>query len=82
MALYEFLCEKCRHRFEQISNFSEIDQVSCPNCATPKSRKLISSFRVAGRGDLRESTFHGCHDHQVTGPNHDHPDHGSGESES
>ncbi len=61
MPLFEFYCETCKAKFEQITSSSET--VKCPKCKGQKIQKLISLFRVGGRGDLRETTQHGCHDH-------------------
>ena len=78
MALYEYFCESCRTQFEQITSNTDPDAGKCPKCQTKNTRKLISAFRVGGRGDLRESTMHGCHDcHVPLGPQqgahgHDH----------
>jgi putative FmdB family regulatory protein len=66
MPWYEYVCEGCGGKFEEISSAStSADQRGCcPRCGTnEKSRRLISRFAVGGQGDLRESTMHGCHDH-------------------
>ena len=79
MALFEYFCEKCRFQFEQITSSGDPDAGKCPKCQDKKTRKLISAFKVGGRGDLRESTLHGCHDAHVTpGEGHNHGD-GHGE---
>ena len=74
MALYEFYCEACDHRFEQIARSDSPDKGKCPKCQSKdRTRKLISPFAIGGRGDLRESTMHGCHDcHVPAGPGHGH----------
>jgi putative FmdB family regulatory protein len=62
MALYEYFCKECKHQFEQITSSTDPDQGKCPKCGENKNtERLISAFRIAGRGDLRESTMHGCH---------------------
>jgi putative FmdB family regulatory protein len=72
MALYEYYCDSCQLRFEQITSASDPDAGKCPKCHGKDSKKLISPFAVGGRGDLRESTMHGCHDcHVPTGPGHE-----------
>ena len=78
MPWFDFECEKCQARFDLIVSSAETDRVKCPNCADGgKPKKLISGFRVAGRGDLRESSeFHGCH-RPVEGESHGHV-HGPG----
>lgn len=72
MALLEFFCEPCNRRFEQISSSDDPERGRCPSCKGDQTRKLISVFAVGGRGDLRESTLHGCHDHDhLTGDRYD-----------
>jgi len=61
MAIYEYYCETCQIRFEQITSSSDPDMGKCPKCKQKNTKKLISQFAVGGRGDLRESTLHGCH---------------------
>jgi putative FmdB family regulatory protein len=69
MALYEYFCESCSSQFEQITSSTDPEAGKCPRCQTKNTRKLISAFRVGGRGDLRETTLHGCHDcHVPLGP--------------
>lgn len=62
MALFEYYCENCKEKFEQITSKDDPNQGQCPKCQQKKTKKLISVFAVSGRGDLRESTLHGCHD--------------------
>ncbi len=97
MPLFEYFCEPCARKFETISSSappdSERQSVSCPECGGSKTHRLISRFAVGGQGDLRETTFHGCHDasvphshdghhHYDHGHNHDHGSHGSGHGDS
>ena len=83
MALFEYFCDHCQFKFEQITVLRDPDAGKCPKCNENKhTSKLISRFAVGGRGDLRESTMHGCHDAQVTpgeghDHSHDHDDHDS-----
>lgn len=72
MALYEFFCESCQKHFEQLTSATDPEQGRCPKCQGNKTRRLISRFAVGGRGDLRESTFHGCHDHDLASADHNH----------
>lgn len=65
MALYEFYCDSCKSKFEQITSSTDPDQGKCPKCQGNHTHKLISRFAVGGQGDLRESTMHGCHDCEV-----------------
>jgi putative FmdB family regulatory protein len=76
MALYEYRCQDCRLSFEQITSTGDPDQGKCPKCQGKNTHKLISKFAVAGRGDLRESTMHGCHDCDVALPDQGGTSHG------
>ncbi|MBL7714552.1 MAG: hypothetical protein JNL01_03730 [Bdellovibrionales bacterium] len=63
MPVFEFQCQGCNQNFEQITSRDNADYGRCPTCqSSDRSSRLISRFAVAGQGDLRESTFHGCHD--------------------
>jgi putative FmdB family regulatory protein len=85
MALFEYFCDRCKLKFEQITSSGDPDAGKCPKCKDKdKTNKLISRFAVGGQGDLRESTMHGCHDaHVGLGDGHDHGhDHGDHDSDS
>ena len=62
MPLYEYFCENCQTKFEQITSTQDPDEGKCPKCNEKKTKKLLSRFAIGGQGDLRESTQHGCHD--------------------
>src|SRR5262245_6444109 len=51
MPLYEYECETCRYRFEQIQKFSDPPIDKCPQCGGPV-HKLVSSpaFQFKGSG--------------------------------
>ena len=51
MPLYEYECDQCGHRFEQIQKFSDPQVETCPKCGG-KVHKLISSpaFQFKGTG--------------------------------
>lgn len=68
--MYEYFCKRCQGKFEQITQCSDPDRGKCPKCNTNETEQLISKFAVGGRGDLRESTLHGCH----AGCSHSHAD--------
>jgi putative FmdB family regulatory protein len=65
MPLFEYSCEKCVIKFEKIASSATEKDVVCPKCGSHSVQKLISRFAVAGQGDQRESTQHGCHDCHV-----------------
>jgi putative FmdB family regulatory protein len=60
MTLHEYFCETCQVKFEQIVSASEMNSGKCPKCHGLDTKKLLSLFSIGGRGDLRESTMHGC----------------------
>ena len=49
MPLYEYQCEACAHRFEQIRRFSDPPLTTCPECEGPV-RKLLSSPAIQFKG--------------------------------
>ena len=49
MPLYEYQCEACAHRFEQIQRFSDPPLTICPECEGPL-RKLLSSPAIQFKG--------------------------------
>ena len=49
MPLYEYQCQKCRHRFEKIQKFSDAPLKKCPECGG-NVEKLISAPAVHFKG--------------------------------
>lgn len=49
MPLYEYECQKCRHRFERIQKFSDPPAKKCPECGG-KVEQLISAPAVQFKG--------------------------------
>jgi|SRR5690349_347298 putative FmdB family regulatory protein len=50
MPLYEYECENCGKRFEQIQKFSDPPVESCPKCGGGPVRKLISPPAIQFKG--------------------------------
>jgi putative FmdB family regulatory protein len=50
MPLYEYQCDACGHRFEQIQKFSDPPIDVCPRCHETKVRKLLSSPAIQFKG--------------------------------
>ena len=50
MPIFEYLCEKCNHEFEELILSSEDSPPQCPQCHSKKVEKLMSasSFRPQG----------------------------------
>jgi len=49
MPLYEYQCQLCSHRFEQIQKFSDPPITECPKCGGPVE-KLLSSPAIQFKG--------------------------------
>ena len=50
MPMYEYECEACGFRFEQIQKFSDAPIELCPSCGAPRVRKLVSSPAIQFKG--------------------------------
>lgn len=44
MPIYEYKCQKCGHKFEELVLGSE--EIKCPRCGSKRLKKLLSSFSV------------------------------------
>jgi len=49
MPLYEYLCQKCGHRFERIQKFSDAPVKKCPECGG-KVEQVLSAPAVQFKG--------------------------------
>ena len=49
MPLYEYQCDECGHRFEQIQKYSDALITVCPEC-NGRVRKLLSSPAIQFKG--------------------------------
>jgi len=43
MPIFEYRCEKCENRFEQLV-FRSSDKPDCPNCGSQEVEKMVSTF--------------------------------------
>jgi putative FmdB family regulatory protein len=48
MPVYEFECEQCGERFEELTS-SDTHSLVCPRCASTRTRRLLSPVSPAGR---------------------------------
>jgi len=49
MPIYEFECQSCGHRFEELLKISQSgEKPLCPKCESPNTKKAISGFGTAG----------------------------------
>ena len=49
MPVYNFVCQQCDKRFEDLVPFSRRDQVHCPTCGG-ETRVGVSKFAFGGSG--------------------------------
>ena len=50
MPVYEYYCDHCDRRFEALRPMSQSDApMTCPRCATPDARRLVSVFAAVSR---------------------------------
>jgi putative FmdB family regulatory protein len=58
MPIFEFQCNSCGHRFEElIVGGADDSDVRCPKCRQPNVEKLLSVF--AGSGSTKTSAVSG-----------------------
>ncbi len=48
MPIYEFECEGCGARFEELVD-AAVESVACPECGSERTRRLMSSVSPPGR---------------------------------
>lgn len=49
MPLYEYMCQTCGTSFEKLTAMSRADDPQvCPNCASEKTGRQLSSFAFSG----------------------------------
>ncbi len=55
MPIYEFICEDCNNKFEELV-FGNPDSVKCPKCNGENTKKLMSVCRkkISGNGSSFE----------------------------
>ena len=51
MPIYDFECQACGHRFEELTKAGE--QPACPACAAPGAERRFSAFAAPARFGLR-----------------------------
>ncbi|MBW2260377.1 MAG: zinc ribbon domain-containing protein [Deltaproteobacteria bacterium] len=50
MPIYEFQCDGCGERFEEIVLGNREDPVPCPSCSDSRTHRLMSTFSWSGSG--------------------------------
>lgn len=53
MPLFEYMCSKCGHEFEEIVNAGSVPR--CPQCESAELRKKFSGFAVGKGGGAKTS---------------------------
>ncbi len=54
MKLYDFQCNRCGRRFEELVR--DVAEARCPSCSSAEVAKQISAFAIAGgRGEASSS---------------------------
>src|SRR5437879_4705882 len=49
MPIYEYRCDACERRFEELTSFAERDRArACPSCERTRTRLLVSRFAAIG----------------------------------
>ncbi|MFL5901066.1 MAG: FmdB family zinc ribbon protein [Solirubrobacterales bacterium] len=48
MPVYEFECEDCANRFEELTSI-DTPSLACPECGSRRTRRLLSPVSPAGR---------------------------------
>ncbi|UCE25223.1 MAG: zinc ribbon domain-containing protein [Candidatus Zixiibacteriota bacterium] len=49
MPLFEYKCQECEHRFEELISGSDV-QVFCPKCKSEKVARQLSVFSSSSKG--------------------------------
>ncbi len=55
MPIYEYLCPRCEHRFEEFQRMGEEASPPCEECGCKKTRRQFSTFAMGGSGGNGES---------------------------
>lgn len=52
MPIYEYECQQCHHRFEELQRVNDPAPEQCPECTAPQPTRLVSSagFQLKGSG--------------------------------
>ncbi len=68
MPIYEYVCNRCGQRFEQLVwSSTPVEEIACPSCGESDARRVMSTFGVgrsagagAGTGALCPAATPGC----------------------
>ena len=60
MPIYEFVCEKCGHEFEELVMSSGNKKIICPKCNKSKVKKLMSTVCARSAKGVAEGKSDNC----------------------
>ncbi len=61
MPIYEYVCNKCGHQFEQIRPMNESDKsIDCIHCKSKDTHRLLSVFFAQSGGKSLAGSNSGC----------------------
>ena len=68
MPIYEYRCQKCGEKFEKLVRSStDQTELTCPNCGSNQTEKLMSVFGTSGFSTTRNFTSSSADSCQPTG---------------
>lgn len=59
MPIYEYVCSKCQHDFEELI-FNTSEKVACPECGSAKVERAMSVFASVSGDSFRPSSGSSC----------------------
>jgi putative FmdB family regulatory protein len=59
MPIYEYVCKKCKHKFEIFHRGGEREKIECPQCKGKEIEKLLSLFGFSSGGSFVSSASGG-----------------------
>ncbi len=60
MPIYEFTCDQCQERFEELVSASEAGGVTCPACGCAEVTRVFSSFAFKSDSGVGAAAGSGC----------------------
>jgi putative FmdB family regulatory protein len=61
MPIYEYKCEHCGSRYEQIRRMADADRdLECPECKSNEIKRQLSSFATSSGSDSAPMPMGGC----------------------
>ncbi len=62
MPIFEFICKKCGHNFEELLSFAELEsgELKCPACRSKRVEKGFSAFATGASDSAGGFSGGGC----------------------